>query len=119
MKIYLLKLPLLLLLTALMAGCKKHPVISDRQTILFEFEYVNYTVSYQHYGFFIDNEGNVLTYNNPEKWNFPDRELSISEGQIAENLSMCTHSGIKIPKTGFTEIFKSYKKYCCQARSLH
>ena len=41
----------------------------------------------------------MLTYNNPESWNFPDRELRISENQVAENLSMCTHSGIKIPKS--------------------
>ena len=87
-----------LLLPVIFAGCKKNIGISNRQAILFEYEYVNYAWSYQHYGFFIDNEGNVLAYNNPEEWNFPDRELRISENQIAENLSYCTHSGIKIPK---------------------
>lgn len=93
------KIFLLVLLAVIMAGCKKNIAISNRQAILFEFEYVNYAWNYQHYGFFIDNEGNVLTYNNPESWNFPDRELRISEDQVAENLSMCTHSGIRIPKS--------------------
>jgi hypothetical protein len=80
-------------------GCKKNITVSDRQAILFEFEYVNYAWSYQHYGFIIDSEGNVLSYKNPDRWNFPDRELRISENQVAENLSMCSPSGIKIPKT--------------------
>ncbi len=87
----------LLLVTALTA-CRKNIAISNNQLILFEYEYVNYETDYQHHGYIIDNEGNVLTYQNPEKWNFPDRELRISESQVAENLSMCTHSGIRIPR---------------------
>jgi hypothetical protein len=87
------------LLFVIMTGCKKNIVISDRQSILFEYEYINYAWNYKHHGFLIDNEGNVLTYNNPESWNFPDRELRISESQVAENLSMCNHSGIRVPKS--------------------
>jgi hypothetical protein len=90
---------LLLILTAIMTGCKKNIAISDRQAILFEFEYVNYTLNYNHYGFLIDTEGNVLSYNNPETWNFPDRDLRISESNVAENLSLCAHTGIRIPKS--------------------
>ena len=93
-----LKLSLILLLAVLMTGCRKNPVVSDRQTVLFQMDYVNYASSYQHYGYFIDSDGNVLTYYNPEKWNFPDRELRISAGQIAENLTMCSNAGIKISK---------------------
>jgi hypothetical protein len=90
---------LLFLLILPVNGCKKNVAVSDRQTILFEFEYVNYAWSYQHYGYIIDNEGNVLSYKNPDKWNFPDRELRIGENQVAENLSMCSPSGLKIPKS--------------------
>ena len=93
------KIFLLFLITVMMTGCKKNINISNRQAILFEFEYVNYASDYRHYGYLIDNEGNVLTYNNPESWNFPDGELRISEDQVAENLSMCTHTGIRIPKS--------------------
>jgi hypothetical protein len=93
------KILFLFLLTVMMTGCKKNIVISNQQAILFGFEYVNYARDYEHYGFLIDIEGNVLTYNNPESWNFPDRELRISEAQVAENLSMCKHSGIRIPKS--------------------
>jgi hypothetical protein len=93
------KILLILMLTVPMAGCRKNIAISDRQAILFEFEYINYAWNYQHYGFIIDNEGNVLTYKNPENWNFPDKELRISKNLIAENISMCTPSGITIPKS--------------------
>jgi hypothetical protein len=98
MKIITLRLTLIILIAAIITGCKKNSVIGDKQAILFQLDYVNYTMNYQHYGFIIDNEGNVLTYNNPEKWNYPDRELRISASQIAENMALCTHSGIKIPK---------------------
>lgn len=98
MKITGLKLTSLFLLTIALAGCKKNSSISDRQAILFQVDYLNYSVSYQHNGFYIDNEGNVLVYNNPDRWNFPDRELRISASQVAENLTMCTHSGMKISK---------------------
>jgi hypothetical protein len=98
MKLISLKLSLILLLTVIMTGCRKNTIVSDRQTVLFQMDYVNYTAGYQHYGFFIDSEGNVLTYNNPEKWNFPDRDLRISAVKIAENLTMCSHAGIKIQK---------------------
>jgi len=90
---------LIYLLVIALTGCKKNYVISDRQAILFEFEYINYALSYQHYGFIVDNDGNVVTYNNPESWNFPDTELRISKEQVSENISMCTNSGIKIPKS--------------------
>ena len=80
---------------------EKYMLLVNRQAILFEFEYINYAWSYQHNGFIIDNEGNVLTYNNPENWNFPDSDLRISEKQVAENIRKCTHSGIKIPVKNF------------------
>lgn len=90
---------ILLLLALPFTGCRKNIGISNRQAILFEYQYVNYAWNYQHYGFIIDNEGNVLYYKNPEEWNFPDRELRINENQVAENLSFCTHTGIIIPKS--------------------
>ena len=49
---------------------------------MFQLEYVNYAWGYQHNGFIIDNEGNVLTYSNPENWNFPDKDFSLTESQV-------------------------------------
>ena len=87
--------------------CKKNYVISEKQKILFQFEYVNYAWGYQHTGFIIDNEGNVLTYENPESWNFQDNNHNISEIQVSENISKCKSSGKKIPQ----EELQKYSNY--------
>jgi hypothetical protein len=78
-------------------GCKKNFVISDKQAVLFQLEYVNYAWGYQHNGYIIDSDGNVLTFNNPENWNFPGNDLTLSEIQIAENVGKCIQTGRKIP----------------------
>ena len=88
-----------ILFTALfIAGCKKNSAISEKQTILFQVEYVNYAWGYTHSGFIIDSEGNVLTYKNPQKWNFADEDFNLTQNQVKENLSNCIYSGKKIPK---------------------
>jgi hypothetical protein len=92
------KIIVLILLATASSACRKNISINPHQSILFEYEYVNYAMNYQHYGFLIDNEGNVLTYHNPEEWNFPDSELRIGENQVTQNISMCTKTGIKIPR---------------------
>jgi len=92
------KLFLLTFFILLVTGCKKDNVISDKQTILFQFEYVNYAWGYQHHGFIIDNEGNVMTYSNPEDWNFPENDFTISESLVIENLSKCLQTSKKISK---------------------
>jgi hypothetical protein len=80
----------------LTSGCKKHEYVADQQQmILFQYDFRSDT---QHNGFIIDGEGNVFTYNNPEKWNFPDNDLEISEEMITENTGKCDYSGIKIPE---------------------
>jgi hypothetical protein len=100
---------ILLLIFAILfiTGCKKNYVISEKQAIMFQMDYINYSWGYQHKGFFIDYEGNVLTYNNPQEWNFPDQGLSISRSQVVENISRCTRSGIRIP----TDEFHKYTHY--------
>jgi len=98
MKSSLKKIILITLTVLLITGCKKNYIISDKQTILFQLEYVNYAWGYRHNGFFIDNEGNVLTYSNPEDWIFPDNDFCLNETQVAKNIGSCIQSGIKIPK---------------------
>jgi hypothetical protein len=88
-------------------SCTKSYLISGRQLILFQFEYINYAWSYQHIGFIIDNEGDVLTYRNPENWNFHDSNNCLTEAQVSENLSKCTRSEIKISQ----EELQKYANY--------
>jgi hypothetical protein len=89
---------LITLIILFITGCKKNYIISNKQVILFQFEYINYAWGFQHTGFFVDNEGNILTYNNPENWNFTDNDFKISDSQVAENISKCVQTGKKIPK---------------------
>ena len=93
----LLKIFIIISSVLLFAGCKKNYVISERQRILFQYEYVNDTGENQHYGFIIDNGGNVLSYNNPLEWNFPDNDLNITDNQVDENIARCINSGKRIP----------------------
>jgi hypothetical protein len=88
----------LIILTILFStGCKKNYIIREKQAIMFQLDYTNYAWGYEHKGFIIDYEGNVLIYNNPEVWNFPDKDFSMSKKQISENISSCIRSGMKIP----------------------
>jgi hypothetical protein len=57
---------------------------------------MNYVWGYQHSGFYIDNAGNILTYKNPQNWNFPDKDLNLTESQILSNLESCIKTGRKI-----------------------
>jgi hypothetical protein len=80
----------------ILSGCKKNYIISENQAILFQLDYINYAWGYQHNGFFIDNQGYILTYSNPEDWNFTDKDRCLKESQITENIGRCKRSGERI-----------------------
>jgi len=88
----------LALFTITFVSCQKNYVISDKQEILFQFDYVNYAWGFQHNGFIINSEGDILSYNNPEEWNFPDNDLMLNKMQVEENISKCILTGKKIDK---------------------
>lgn len=96
MKISLLKILLPVLLMLSVTGCKKNSFISEKQTIIFQYDYINYAWGYQHNGYIIDNGGNILTYNNPEDWNFMDKDMILTEKQVTANIAKCKVSGKKI-----------------------
>jgi hypothetical protein len=81
---------------AAVESCRKGNSLSDDQKILFQYSYVNYALGINNQGFIVDNEGNILLYNQPGKWNFPDKNLNLTQAQVAENLSYCTSSGRKV-----------------------
>jgi hypothetical protein len=96
MKTLCLKTFFILITIILISGCKKNIVINEKQAMLFQVDYVNYAWGYQHTGFIIDNAGNILTYKNPQNWNFPDKDLNLSESQVRSNLECCLKTGKKI-----------------------
>jgi hypothetical protein len=87
---------LILFLFFFVTGCKKNYVISDKQAIFFQLEYINHAWGFQHNGFIIDNEGSILTYTNPIGWNFPDKDYCLSENQVIQNIGKCIKSDKKI-----------------------
>jgi hypothetical protein len=107
MKNFTLTICLILLSTLFITGCKRNVSINEKQAMLFQVDYVNYAWGYQHNGFIIDNQGNVLTYKNPQIWNFPDNDFALTENQVHENMENCVSSGKKIP----LEELKKYASY--------
>ena len=93
------KLLFLLIITVSISGCEKSFVVSKGQEILFQQEYINYAWGFQHNGFVIDINGNVLTFDKPDKWNFPDKDGKLTEQQVKENIASCTLTGKMISKT--------------------
>ncbi len=89
----------ILILLLLFASCKKMHVVSEGQKVLFQVDYINYSSGYVHNGFIIDNEGNVLTYEKPEKWHFPDKNNFLFQHEIVENMLSCKPSGKRIPES--------------------
>jgi hypothetical protein len=107
MKNFHIKIFIVLITVCFIAGCKKNIAINEKQEILFQVDYVNYAWGYQHSGFIVDNEGMVLTYKNPQDWNFPDKDMVLTESQIRENIGKCLIPGKRIP----TDELKKYASY--------
>lgn len=99
MKLSFLKSLSVLIITISTSGCNKDYILSQGQKILFQQEYINNAWNYQHHGFIIDSDGNVLTFDKPDKWNSPDKDNKLTEMQVNENISSCTLTGKKISKT--------------------
>jgi hypothetical protein len=111
----LIVLSILVFCIATFESCRKVNVLSSEQKMLFQYSYVNYAWGSNNQGFIIDSEGNLLLYNQPEKWNFPDNNSSFTQAQVTENLSYCTATGRKV--TG-AELLKytGYIKYLAASK---
>jgi len=97
MKPLLVKLLSIIILLLALSGCEKTYVVSKSQDILFQFEYINNAWGHAHGGIFVDVNGNILTYNLPEKWNFPKNDQTLTKKEVLENIATCKISGRKIP----------------------
>jgi hypothetical protein len=97
----------LVVAAAVLLSCNKKNPYDLKQEIFFQYDYENYAWGYRHNGFIIDNEGKVLTYENPEVWNYPDNNFVLTSNQVHENLQKCKYSGITIP----ADLLKKYAAY--------
>jgi hypothetical protein len=98
MKRLSLKILYLIAVCYLSVSCQKTYVVSKSQEILFQVEYLNNIEVYDHWGYFIDVNGIVRSYNLPEKWNFPGDDQIISNKEMLENLAASKITETKIPK---------------------
>jgi hypothetical protein len=97
MKVLNIKIYLILFVIFLTSGCRKNVSINQKQYILFQVEYINYALGYEHSGFFIDKDGNILSYRNPQVWIYPDNDLMLNSSQVHENIKSCSMTGKRIP----------------------
>lgn len=74
------------------SGCRKDFLLSNEQEVLFQYEYRNNTDGKQLEGFFIDRQGNILSYKNPAEWNHHDSDLTIYSDLLSGNLDKCAIS---------------------------
>lgn len=79
-----------------LCGCKKNFISADKQEILFQVEILDGDQGKGLQGFFIDINGQVYTYSNPEGWNYPDTDFVISQEKMDENLSKCVYTDLRI-----------------------
>ena len=98
---------IVLIIILVTTGCKKTHNLNERQHILFQYDYVNYSWGYIHEGFYINDEGQIMHYSNPGTWNHFSPDYILSEKQLAENLSACTISDMKINKEDLVK-YSSY-----------
>jgi hypothetical protein len=111
MKTFFIYIIFVLLIAFTISGCKKNVAIDEKQAILFQVDYVNYAWGYKHNGFLVDNQGNILTYKNPQIWNFPDKDFNLSESQVRDNIGNCLNTGKKIPN-------EELKKYANHIKNI-
>jgi hypothetical protein len=97
MKLLSEKLILILVPIFLLGSCQKTYTVSKSQDILFQYEFIRTTGTYAHWGIFVDARGNILTFNLPEKWNFPKEDQTITQKELLEDVSLCKLTGKKIP----------------------
>jgi hypothetical protein len=73
----------------LSGSCRKSTGLNEKQDILFQVDYLNYSLGFEHRGLYIDKTGEVFSYNNPEDWNFTDDDMTISGEQMRNNIKKC------------------------------
>jgi hypothetical protein len=79
-------------------SCEKTYVVSKSQDILFQADYIKSTRGNIHWGIYVDVNGNILTYNLPEKWNIPHDDKTITQKEVIDNIAACKISDRKIPR---------------------
>lgn len=71
------------------------PVATEQQ-VLFQVAYRNFAWGERNSGFFIDSQGRILRYDNPETWHFFDEKAVLTSAQMEENLEQTELNPLKV-----------------------
>jgi hypothetical protein len=83
------------LIVLLLFGCNKEKYDSIPHGY-YTVEYMNFAWGFQHTGWIIDSEGNVMSFDLPSNWNREDSLGYISEADLIDNLSQCNEKIDKV-----------------------
>ncbi len=85
---------------ALLMGCEKKndSFPNASQLVLFQAEYINYALGYDHNGILIDSSGNVSHFKFPKNWHYPDTANYLSESDMNENIGQLDKASFTIEK---------------------
>lgn len=97
---------LILLASTLMAAisfssCKKND--SDFDHSYFMYSYTNMAWVYQHEGWVVDKDGQVLKFDKPEDWKNADEDDYISKSDLLDNLKQCSETGVSVSQSVLDE----------------
>ncbi len=89
-------------------SCDDESILYDGAVVYFSHYYINYAWGYNHSGFFVDNEGNLKKFSQPENWHFLTNEGYISASKMEENLKQCTITGSVSKKELSNYVYKMH-----------
>ncbi|HVN57476.1 MAG TPA: hypothetical protein VMT63_04210 [Bacteroidales bacterium] len=91
----------MVLLSAMITGggCTDSRMLNVDQKVLYMYSFTNSPAAQKNQGIIIDSRGNILLFDQPRKWNLPDKNSTLTGEQVDENLAQCKSTGLRIPET--------------------
>ncbi len=80
-----------LILLTILSGCLLPNDFwsEDKDTLIFQSEYINYAWSYNHNGWMLDKSGQVKRFQKSAKWVFPDSLGYVQASDMQKNMAAC------------------------------
>lgn len=84
-------------IACVLLGCNKEKFDSLPHGY-YTLEYENWAWGYQHSGWIVDEDGNIMSFDLPSKWSKEDSSGYIAESALLENISYCNKKVAKVSK---------------------
>ena len=99
------------ILVVVVSACSDDIPVSGQQRVYFEMNYANQAWGSQFKGFLIDEEGRILTYDKPAKWNDAGVAVRLTAEEMEANLAQTTMAGPQI-------VPADLERYAAEARQV-